>query len=140
MRTAAILFGRDRRRTLLTVIAAAALCVAGATATALTGPIQPVHPRIAEGLPVSAPTVARVLLVAPVVLAGLAAAWTAYLNDGVLPSATVAAGPQLGIVVVLATRGALAVGQGVSQTVGVAVGLGIPAFIVGAVVRRLRER
>jgi hypothetical protein len=84
--------------------------------------------------------VARVLLVAPVVLAGLAAAWTAYLNDGVVPSATVAAGPQLGIVVVLATRDALAVGQGVSQTVGVAVGLGVPAFIVGSVVRRLRER
>jgi hypothetical protein len=32
------------------------------------------------------------------------------------------------------------VGQGVSQTVGVAVGLGVPAFIVGSVVRRLRER
>jgi hypothetical protein len=33
----------------------------------------------------------------------------------------------------------LAAPQGVTQTVGVVLGLGVPAFIVGTVVRRLRE-
>lgn len=92
------------------------------------------------GLPVSP----RTLLVSAVVVGVLAATASSYANDGVVSALSLASAPSLGYLSALAVlslptpAGGLLASLGSAAGVGVAVGL--PAFVVGTLARRLERR
>ena len=92
------------------------------------------------GLPVSP----RTLLVSAVVVGLLAATASSYANDGFLSALSLASAPSLGYLSALAVlslptpAGGLLASLGSAAGVGVAVGL--PAFVVGTLARRLERR